>query len=67
MKLLALFALCIAAVSFVGVIAFAIAGMPTSAIFAGCTVAWSLLVASREADAARTQADWLEATRHPRL
>ena len=67
MKILALLALCLASISIVGVIAFAIAGMPFWAIGSGCTVAWSLLVASRESDAARTDADWNDARRHPRL
>ena len=67
MKALALLALCLASAALVGVFAFAIAGMPGWAIGSGCTVAWSLLVASRETDAARTQAEWNDARRHPRL
>lgn len=67
MKLLAFIALCLASISLVGVFAFAIAGMPGWAIGSGCTVAWSLLVASRETDAARTDAEWNDARRHPRL
>jgi hypothetical protein len=67
MKLLALLCLCLASLAFVGVIAFAALGMPFCAIASGCTVAWSLLVASRESDAARTEADWTDARRHPRL
>jgi len=67
MKLLAIFALCLASVAFVGVIAFAACGFPGASIFSACTVAWALLVASRESDAARTEADWIDARRHPRL
>jgi hypothetical protein len=67
MKLLAFLALCLASVALVGLFAFAIAGMPGWAIGSGCTVAWSLLVASRETDAARTDAEWNDARRHPRL
>jgi hypothetical protein len=67
MKLLAFLALCLAPLSFAGLIAFAIAGMPGAAIASGCTVAWSLLVASRESDAARTDAEWIDSRRHPRL
>lgn len=67
MKLLALLALCLASITGLGVVAFALAGMPASAIACGCTVAWSLLVASRESDAARQDAEWNDARRHPRL
>jgi len=67
MRLLALVALCMASLAFAGVLAFAIAGMPGLAIGSGCTAAWALLVASRESDAARTEAEWTEARRHPRL
>lgn len=67
MRLLAFLALCLASLALVGVIAFAIAGIPAAAIGSGCTVAWSLLVASRESDAARTEADWIDSRRHPRL
>jgi hypothetical protein len=63
----AILALALAGTAFLGVIAFALAGMPTAAIAAGCTVAWALLVASCEADAARNEAEWREARRHPRL
>ena len=67
MKALALLALCLASAALVGVFAFALAGMPGWAIGSGCTVAWSLLVASRETDAARIDAEWNDARRHPRL
>ena len=67
MKLLAFLALCLASIAFAGVFAFAIAGMAGWAIGSGCAVAWSLLVAFRETDAARTDAEWNDARRHPRL
>lgn len=67
MKLLALLALCLASLSFAGVFAFALLGMPGWAIGSACTVAWSILVAFRETDAARHDADWRDSLRHPRL
>ena len=67
MRLLALFALCFASLAIVGVFAFAIAGMPAAAIAAGCSVPLGLLIASREADAHRLNAEWRDARRHPRL
>lgn len=67
MRLLALLALCLASIAFAGTIAFAALGMPFAAIFSGVSVPLFLLVASREADAARTDAEWSDASRHPRL
>jgi len=67
MKILALFALALGWLALLGTVGFAIAGMPACAIAAGCTVAWSVLVASREFDAARNDRQWRDSRRHPRL
>lgn len=67
MKLAAFLALVLAVAAFVGVLAFAALGMPFAAIFSGCAVAWFLLVASRESDAAAEEEAWIDSRRHPRL
>ncbi len=67
MKLVAILALVLAGAALIGVLAFAALGMPFAAIFSGCAVAWFLLVASREADAAAEEAAWIDSRRHPRL
>jgi hypothetical protein len=67
MTLRVLIALVLAGAAFFGVIVFAALGMPFSAIFSGVSVPLFLLIASRESDAAREDAQWTEARRHPRL
>jgi hypothetical protein len=67
MTLRVLLSLVFAGAAFFGVIVFAALGMPFTAIFSGVAVPLFLLVASRESDAAREDADWTEARRHPRL
>jgi hypothetical protein len=67
MTLRVLLALILAGGCFAGVIVFAALGMPFSAIFSGVAVPLFLLIASRESDAAKEDAAWTEARRHPRL
>jgi hypothetical protein len=67
MTLRVLLSLILAGGCFFGVIVFAALGMPFSAIFSGVAVPLFLLIASRESDAAREDAQWHDSRRHPRL
>lgn len=67
MTLRVLLFLCLTSLAFVGVIAFAAWGAPVMAIASGCSLPLFLLIASRESDAAREEARWADARRHPRL